>query len=198
MKKTKGNLPNPLGRTLGLVHGNQHGNHTNTPTGEDTTRNEEREGLSGGLHGDTNGEDGDSEDDGPSPAEDICGGSGEKSTKKCTSGQDGDDEGLLGCGDGARPGGGIEFTEDAQPVLHGLDTGDDTGIVTEEDTTKGGKEGLHGERWSRRGVHDGREMKRTERTPAHTSLGALAPRPSPVTTAPPGMIERKVLVCGER
>ena len=41
-------------------------------------------------------------------------------------------------------------------------------------------------------------MKRTERTPAQTFLGAFAPMPSPVATAPPGMIERKVLVCGGR
>jgi len=40
------------------------------------------------------------------------------------------------------------------------------------------------------------ERKRTARTPPQTFLGALAPRPSPVTTAPPGMIERKVLACG--
>ena len=145
--KMKGNPPNPLGGTLGLVHGDQHGNHTNAPTGEDTTHDEERDSLSGGLHDDTNGEDSDSEDDGPSPTEDVCGGGGEKSTKESTSGQDGDDEGPLGWSDGARPVGGIECTEGAQPVLHGLDAGDDTGIVTEEDTTKGGKDCLHGERW---------------------------------------------------
>ena len=42
------------------------------------------------------------------------------------------------------------------------------------------------------------EMRRTERTPAQTFLGAFAPMSSPVATAPPGMIERKVLVCGGR
>jgi len=68
---------NPLGRTLGLVHGDQHGNHTNTPTGEDTTHDEEREGKSSRLHGNTDGKDEDSEDDGPSPTEDICGRGGE-------------------------------------------------------------------------------------------------------------------------
>jgi len=41
-------------------------------------------------------------------------------------------------------------------------------------------------------------MERTERTPAQTFLGASAPLPSPVATAPPGMIERKVLACGGR
>jgi hypothetical protein len=40
--------------------------------------------------------------------------------------------------------GSVGFTEDVQPVVHGLDTGDDTGIITEKDTTKGGEEGLRG------------------------------------------------------
>ena len=48
-----------------------------------------------------------------------------------------------------------------------------------------------------RGGHaEGEGERRTERTPAQTFLGAFAPRPSPVTTAPPGMIERKALVWG--
>ena len=46
------------------------------------------------------------------------------------------------------------------------------------------------------GACGGESERRTERTPAQTFLGALAPRPSPVTTAPPGMIERDALVGG--
>ena len=42
-----------------------------------------------------------------------------------------------------------------------------------------------------------RKTRRTERIPAQTFLGALAPMPSPVTTAPPAMVEEKVLACGE-
>ena len=92
----KGNSPNPLGRTLGLIHGDEHGNHSDTKTGEETTGDEEGDSESGGLHGDTGPEYDDSEDDRPSPTEEICGGGGEQSTEECTSGQDGDDEGLLG------------------------------------------------------------------------------------------------------
>ena len=82
----KGNSPNPLGRTFGLIHGDQHGNHSDTPTGEDTADDEKRESGSGGLHGDTSSEDDDGEDDGPSPTEEICGGSGEQGTEECTGG----------------------------------------------------------------------------------------------------------------
>ena len=92
----KVNVPDPLGGTLGLVHGDQHGNHSDTPTGEDTTYDEKRNGGCSGLHGDTSREDEDGEDDGPSSTEDICAGGGEESTDECSSGQDGDDKGLLG------------------------------------------------------------------------------------------------------
>jgi len=103
--------------------------------------------FSGDLHDDTNGEDADSEDDRPSPTKDICGGGGKKGTKESTSGQNGDDEGPLGWSDATHPGSGINCIEGAQPVPHGMDAGDDTGIVTKEDTTKGGKDCLHGGRW---------------------------------------------------
>ena len=142
-RKMKGNSPNPLGGTFGLVHGDQHRNHSNTPTGEDAAYDEKRESGSSGLHGDTGREDEDSEDDGPPSAEEICSGRGEESTEEGTSGQDGDDEGLLRRSDGTHPTG-VGFTEHAQPVLHGLDTRDDTGIITKEDTTEGGEEGLRG------------------------------------------------------
>ena len=42
------------------------------------------------------------------------------------------------------------------------------------------------------------EMRRTERIPAQTFLGALAPIPLPVASAPPAMIGRRVRMCGER
>jgi len=142
----KGNSPNPLGRTLGLIHGDQHGNHSNTETGEDTTDDKERESKGGGLHGDTSCEDEDGEDDGPSPTEEICGGGGEQSTEECTSGQDGDDEGLLGRSDCATVARWFGFSEDAQPVTHGLDARDDAGVITKEDTAEGGEECLHGGR----------------------------------------------------
>ena len=94
------------------------------------------------MYGDAGCGDEDSEDDGPPPTEEIRRGGGEESTREGTSGQDGDDEGLLGCGDGTHTGDGVGFTEGTQPVLHSLDTGDDTGIIAKEDTAKGGKEGL--------------------------------------------------------
>ena len=92
----KGNSPNPLGRTLGLIHGDQHGNHSDTPAGEDATNDEERESGGGDLHGDTNNEDDDGEDDGPPPTEEIGSRCGKQSTEECAGGQDGDNEGLLG------------------------------------------------------------------------------------------------------
>ena len=140
----KGNLPNPFGRTLGLIHGDQHGNHSDTPTGEETTSDEERESGSSDLHGNTSNENENSEDDRPPPTEEIGGGGGEQSTDECASGQDGDDEGLLGRRDGTHPGDGIWFTEGTQPVLHSLDTSDGASIITEEDATKGGEKGLQG------------------------------------------------------
>jgi hypothetical protein len=82
----KRNLPNPFGRTLGLVHGDRHGNHSDTPTGKDTTHDEERDSSSSGLQGDTNCEDADSKDDTVSPTEEVGSGSGEKSTKEGSSG----------------------------------------------------------------------------------------------------------------
>ena len=92
----KGNSPNPLGRTLGLIHGDQHGNHPNTPTGKVPADDEERESGGCDLHGDTDREDEGSGDDGPSPTSVIGHGSCEQSTAECAGGQDGDDEGLLG------------------------------------------------------------------------------------------------------
>ena len=91
----KGDSPNPLWRTLGLIHGDQHRNHTNAPTGKYTTDDEEGKGESASLHCDTSGEDEDSKDDGPSPAEEIGSGGCEEGTEESTCGQDGDDERLL-------------------------------------------------------------------------------------------------------
>ena len=170
-RKMKGNSPNPLGGTFGLVHGDQHRNHSNTPTGEDAAYDEKRESGSSGLHGDTSRKDEDSEDDGPPPAEEICSGRGEEGTEEGTSGQDGDDEGLLRRSDGTHPTG-VGFTEHAQPVLHGLDTRDDTGIITKEDTTKGGEECLRGMgQWSEHGGDTRREKGKgvqREHRPKHS------------------------------
>ena len=140
----KGNLPNPLGGTLGLVHWDQHRRHSDTPTSEDTTHDEEGNGGRSGLHCDTSEEDEDGEDDGPPSTEDICGWGGGDSTDEGTSRQDGDDEGLLGWSDNAHPGDGVLFAEGTQPVPHCLNAGDDTGIITEEDTAKCGEGGLWG------------------------------------------------------
>lgn len=63
-------------------------------------------------------------------------GGAEEGTNEGTDGEDRDDEGLLASGDSA------VGTESAEPVFHGLDTIDDTSVVTVEDTTKGGKAGL--------------------------------------------------------
>ena len=79
-----------------MVHWDQHRNHSHAPTSEDTAHDEERNGGRSGLHGNTSKEDEDSEDDGPSPTEDIRRRGSEESPEKGTSGQDGDDEGLLG------------------------------------------------------------------------------------------------------
>ena len=74
--------------------------------------------------------------------------SGRRHTEEGARGEDGDDERLAVGREvvavlvGRRVGGGV--TVDLEPVLHLLDAGDDTGVVTEEDTAKGG-EGGHGD-----------------------------------------------------
>ena len=130
-----------------------------------------------------------------SPAEEIRGGGCEQSTEERSCRQDGNDKRLLGRGGGARSSWWVRFSGSARLVLRGLDPGNDTGIVTKENTTKGGEEGL-GTTFVTRTV----EMKtrRTERIPAQTFLGALAPMPSPVAIAPPAMIGEEVLVFSER
>ena len=64
-------------------------------------------------------------------------------TEECTSREDGGDEGLLGRSDHVASWVvcqvGCRATEEAQPVLHGGDTRDGTGIVTEQDTSEGGE-----------------------------------------------------------
>jgi hypothetical protein len=139
----KGNSPNPLRRTLGLIHGDEHRNHSDTQTCKYTTDNEERKSGGGDLHGNTDGEDEDGEDNGPSPTEEICGGGCEEGAEKGSGRQDGDDEGLLRRGDGANSCRRIAFSEGAQPIPHGLNSGNDTCIVAKENTTKGGEEGLY-------------------------------------------------------
>ena len=109
----KGDSPNPLGRTLGLIHRDQHRHHSDAQTGEYTTDDKERENDGGDLHGDASREDEGSADDGPSPPQDVGRRSREQSSEERASGQDGDDEGLLGRGDGAFLGGGVVFSKDA-------------------------------------------------------------------------------------
>ena len=68
-------------------------------------------------------------------------------TKEGTGGEDGDDEGLLARGEVEAKGmvGAVgRVTKGAEPVVHLHETGDGTGVVTEEDTTEGG-EGGHGD-----------------------------------------------------
>ena len=68
-------------------------------------------------------------------------------TEEGAGGKEGDDEGLATRGEmeAKRVSGKVcgTNTKGAQPVVHLDDTGDGTGVVTEEDTTKGGK-GSHG------------------------------------------------------
>lgn len=71
----------------------------------------------------------------------LEGGIRTKLTEESTSRKDRGDEGLLGRGDGKteRVGStdGDGFTEELEPVLHGGDARDGTGIITEEDTSEG-------------------------------------------------------------
>ena len=64
-------------------------------------------------------------------------------TEEGSSGKDGGDEGLPGGRDTETEGvGSIDrdgVTEELEPVLHGSNTRDGTGVVTEEDTGKGSK-----------------------------------------------------------
>ena len=68
-------------------------------------------------------------------------------TKEGACGEDGNDKGLVGGGDHPRVGGrvggtGFVLSEGPEPVVHGNDTGDGTGVVAVEDAAKGG-EGDH-------------------------------------------------------
>ena len=67
-------------------------------------------------------------------------------TEEGTGGEDGGDEGLLGRGDHVAGGVVLDVgggrTEETEEVLHGGDTRDGTGIITEEDTGEG-SEGDH-------------------------------------------------------
>ena len=69
--------------------------------------------------------------------------SGRGLTEEGTGGEDGGDEGLLAGGDHVtggvvgEVGGGL--TKETEEVLHGGDTRDGTGVVSEEDTGKGGE-----------------------------------------------------------
>ena len=63
-------------------------------------------------------------------------------TEEGTGGEDGDDERLLARGEVEAEGmvGAVgRVTKGAEPVVHLHETGDGTGVVTEEDTTKGGE-----------------------------------------------------------
>jgi hypothetical protein len=136
----------PLGSALGLVHGDEHGDETDTKTGKDTTDDKKGHLSCSSLHGNTDTEDESGEDDTPLATEYVCNRSACEGTKESTCGQDGDNKRLLGGRDGiasriiGRDGDGM--AKGAEPVFHGLDTRDGTGIITEEDTTKGGETGL--------------------------------------------------------
>ena len=73
------------------------------------------------------------------------------------------------------------FSECAQPIVHGLDSGNDSGIVTKENTTKGGEEGLCT-------PHDGQSVGNREKNETHRE-----------NSGPhvPGGVSTDAIACGE-
>ena len=63
-------------------------------------------------------------------------------TEESAGGQDGDNEGLAGGGDDELVLVGVKGAKEPEPVLHAEDAADGTGVIAEEDATKGG-EGDH-------------------------------------------------------
>ncbi len=77
------------------------------------------------MHCDTDVENQGREDDTILPAENVCDGGAQEGTNESADGKNRDDEGLLECGDltAARP-------ERAEPIVHRLDTVDDTSVIS--------------------------------------------------------------------
>lgn len=131
---------------LRLVHGDQSRDETDTETTENTANDEERYSCRSGLHGDTDDEDGGGDNNAHFAAEEITDDGTNERTKESPGGKGGDDEGLTRGGeDEAVDGSGRVRggTERGEPAGHGLDTSDVASVITEENTTKGGKSNLH-------------------------------------------------------
>lgn len=129
----------------GVTYQNQDSrDETDTETGDQATGNDETKTVAGSLKSDTNEEDGATKDDGQSTTNPVGKVTGNEGTEEGTGRQDRCDKRLVGGGHD----GGVRALDDLDEVVHTVDTGDITGVVSEEDTTEGGKGahhvGLHG------------------------------------------------------
>ena len=92
---------------------------------------------------DTEREDGAGEDETVLASKGGGDGVGQERTEEGAGGEDRDDEGLLGGGDAVSAVGAYTWrAECIEPVGHGLDGGDGSGVVAIEDTTKRGESRL--------------------------------------------------------
>jgi hypothetical protein len=101
----------------------------------------------------------------------------------------------LGQGDTAALYCSVVFSKGA--ITHGLDASNDTGLVAEEKAARMVYEGHTTVRTWRR-VQQRQIRRNTEGIPAQTFPGSSAQIQSPVASAPPAVIERRVRACEER
>jgi hypothetical protein len=128
---TNNDATNPLGGSFGLVKRNGCTDHTDTITGEEATSDEQRNIGGDGLQNDTNAEDDVASDETKTATKDIGSGSSSQSTKECTGGENGHDQGRLRGIDVevsvCVPVSGAELVS---PVFHAEDTTDGSSIIT--------------------------------------------------------------------
>lgn len=126
----------PLRSGLGLVQRNGGGNQTNTQTSNNSTDNKQRKRVRSSLQSSTQVEDdkrGDNQT--PSSTQGIVDERSTKSTNQGTGRQDGDKQRRFVGSEVF-----LVLWEVGLNVRHGHDTGNGTGIVTEKNTTEGGKD----------------------------------------------------------
>ena len=133
---------NLAGANLGHVENDNGRLETDTETSNETTDDDGGEsagaGRGGNLNDATDSVDGAADNDGPLAADPVGEVTGDESTEESTARQDGDDQGLVRTAES----GGTGTLDSGDENAGARDTIDVTGVITEEDTTKGGK-GAH-------------------------------------------------------
>lgn len=154
---------NLSGRDLRHIQDNDGRDVSNTETSDQTTSNHQSKTGGSGLENAADGEDQATQDDGGSATDEVSHITGHDGTEEGTAGENGGDQGLVaggkmevlgvggagsvGCATGSAAigiqiAGILEIGILTDEVLHGEDTSRPTGVITKEDTTKGGK-GAH-------------------------------------------------------